>query len=206
MVLLATGWAVLVGACEREGAPVPPATRQTPPPAVKTDDGDALRRMQAIEQASLAHLAARRHGPVWALVETLESLTFHHPANAARRDKLTGRLRAKAGKTRDELHRFLFAELGPLPTAERKRLLASADAGDVDVIEEAARILATHQARTDSPHLRRTATGRAGRTDPQTGLPIRFAGRVGNEWKKRFNEAFNDHMRSTVATSRPQSP
>jgi hypothetical protein len=197
------GWAMLAGSCGRD----PSAARQEMPPTqpqtARPSDDDAVRRMQAIEKEALAHIAADRHGPLWAAAERLDALTFHDPANAARRDGLTRRLRAEARKIRSALHRFLFAELGPLPPVERRRLLASADRGDPRPLERGAWALAEHYARAGRAHLRSTPTLRAGRTDPDTRLPVRFAGPVTGRWKKRFNEAFNARMRVLAVGTRP---
>jgi len=194
-----------VAAATRCNEPLPPsgtsrpASPATAPGPADGDEPAALQRLRRLEALGRSAIAARRHGPLLEVAATMERLKFHRRDNAARRDELVSHFRTEAERIRDALHRFLFAELEDLPPARRKELLAAADRGQRDALVRAARALAEHIFRAGKAHLRSTPTLRAGRPDPATGLPVRFAGKDKSPWKAAFDEAFNAHMRALAA-------
>ena len=200
MLLLAASLASLEMA--RCNEPPPPAGASRPAGCATAskptegNDTDALKRLQRLEALGRLAIAARRHGPLREVAARMERLTFRHPQNAARRDALVEQFRTEAERIRDALHRFLFVELEALPPAQRRALLAAADMGRQDALVRAAAALAEHLFRTGKAHLRSTPTLRAGRPDPATGLPVRFAGKDKSPWKAAFDEAFNNRMRA----------
>lgn len=193
-----------LGSCRR-GVPPPagPTTAATATPASAPAEPRPWETLQSLKSQGLAAIDQRRHGALSGVADAMERLAFEDPGQARQRDALAGQFREAAATMKDALHRFLFTELGPLPAVERKEFLAAGDRDEHDAIQRAAQALAEHFHQARQPHLRATPVLRPGATDPQTRLPVRFAGRAKSAWKQEFDQQFNARMRSLVLGSRP---
>ena len=158
----------------------------------------AYARLLLLQQQADAAKERMNHRSLSELADAMDSLHLVTPAYEQQRRELAQATHKLAGEIRDSLHRFLFAQLEPLPATQRSGYLQEADEGDDAALSDAAQGLAKYEYRGYHRYLRNTQQLSVNSAAP-AGLKVHRYGQVEQPWQNRFNEAFNAQMLRLVA-------
>ena len=155
-------------------------------------------RLLLLQQQADAAKEKMNHRSLSELADAMDKLHLSTPAYEQQRRELADATHKLAAETRDSLHRFLFAQLEPLPATQRGGYLQEADEGDDAALTDAAQALAKYEHHSYRRYLRNTQQLSVNSAAP-AGLKVKRYGQVEQPWQNRFNEAFNSQMLRLVA-------
>lgn len=166
--------------------------------ATASTEQAAYARLLLLQRQADAAKEKMNHRSLSELADAMDKLHLETPAYEQQRRELAQATHKLAGETRDSLHRFLFAQLEPLPSTQRGGYLQEADEGDDAALTDAAQGLAKYEHRSYRRYLRNTQRLSVNAVAP-AGLVVKRYGQVEQIWQNRFNEAFNAQMLQLVA-------